>query len=123
MGWKSKEDERAYYLANRDKIIARAKAHYRVNSDKKKKYASDRRLEQKLKAMALLGGKCSRCSQDHPAALDFHHLDPALKRFRISDAVARAKKYPWEDVVEEVMKCILLCKNCHAIEHATWIEW
>ena len=47
----------------------------------------------------------------HRAALEFHHVDPAEKRFALSarggHAVARALR-------AEARKCVLLCSNCHA---------
>lgn len=60
------------------------------------------------------GGKCERCKYDksEPVAFDFHHKDPKQKDFRIGGStrsIARLK--------EEVDKCELLCKICHAVEH------
>ena len=58
------------------------------------------------------GGRCSLCGYDRcPAALQFHHLDPAQKEFALSHqgatrSLARAR--------EELRKCVLLCANCHA---------
>ena len=58
------------------------------------------------------GGRCSACGYDRlPAALHFHHLDPATKKFGLADGgqsrgLARARA--------EAKKCILLCGNCHA---------
>ena len=41
-------------------------------------------------------------------SLDFHHVNPRDKKFRIA-----AGNYTKEKILEEVNKCILLCKNCH----------
>lgn len=41
---------------------------------KSKYHVRQTRYNNKLKAVALLGGKCKRCGYDkHPAALQFHH--------------------------------------------------
>jgi transposase len=61
--------------------------------------------------IAEAGGRCAICSYDRcPAALHFHHLDPATKRFTI-----RSGRTPsLSRLREEAEKCILLCSNCHA---------
>ncbi|MHA2279802.1 MAG: hypothetical protein ACXAC5_02790 [Promethearchaeota archaeon] len=61
------------------------------------------------------GGKCERCGFDHdiPAAYDFHHRDPASKDFIIGGTTRSLKR-----LKEEADKCELLCKICHAVEHA-----
>lgn len=58
------------------------------------------------------GESCRLCGYDRcVAALEFHHIDPATKRFSLSlKGVARA----FETVREEAAKCVLLCSNCHA---------
>jgi hypothetical protein len=56
---------------------------------------------------------CSRCDEDHPAALDFHHIDPATKSFNLN----RAGRHSDAKVLEEIAKCIVLCANCHRKEH------
>jgi transposase len=58
------------------------------------------------------GGACRLCGYDRCiAALEFHHVVPADKRFAMSyrgvtRSLARAR--------QEARKCILLCSNCHA---------
>jgi predicted nucleic acid-binding Zn ribbon protein len=55
---------------------------------------------------------CSICGyNEHPAALHFDHIDPSLKSFTISQDV----KKKWEDIINEINKCRVLCANCHAI--------
>ena len=68
----------------------------------------------KLKAVELFGSKCSSCGYcKNLAALDFHHLDPKEKEF----VWRELQKRPWDQVICELKKCTLLCKNCHAEEH------
>lgn len=55
----------------------------------------------------LLGGKCQDCgSTDN---LQFDHIDPASKSFRISEHISK----PLEELQREIDKCQLLCRNCH----------
>jgi transposase-like protein len=58
------------------------------------------------------GGACVACGYDRsPAALQFHHVDPATKRFGIAHrGMARAL----DAARVEALKCVLLCANCHA---------
>lgn len=64
-----------------------------------------------------VGLKCSKCGFDHPAALDFHHINPNEKEFNISLSKS-AYKSNKEGLLKEMEKCIILCSNCHRIEHA-----
>ena len=58
------------------------------------------------------GGACRLCGYDRaPAALQFHHLDPAQKSFQLS---RRGATIALDAARAEVAKCVLLCANCHA---------
>ena len=73
---------------------------------------SRRRRKVKQLLVEDAGGACKICGYDRCiAALEFHHLVPAEKRFALSHrgvarslAAARA----------EAARCALLCANCHA---------
>jgi len=52
---------------------------------------------------------CKRCGAIDD--LDFHHRDPITKKFRIS--LYRGKNATWTQLIEEIAKCDLLCKECH----------
>ena len=58
---------------------------------------------------------CSHCGySDYGGSLDYHHVNPNLKRTRISaEGVHRKSK----KVMKEIKKCLLLCKNCHYTLH------
>lgn len=72
------------------------------------------RRRRKVKQLLVLeaGGRCLLCGYDrYYGALEFHHLDPAAKRFGLS----MRGLTPAIDVVRlEAQKCVLLCSNCHA---------
>jgi hypothetical protein len=63
-----------------------------------------------------MGGKCTGCSNVVADSLfEFHHWDPREKEFGISrDGLAR----PWDAIAAELLKCVMLCANCHRVLHA-----
>lgn len=64
-------------------------------------------------AVSFLGGKCEKCGYDKcRRALCFHHINQEDKAFSISDT-GKA----WDSVLIEIMKCALLCHNCHMELH------
>lgn len=68
----------------------------------------------KYKLVKMRGGKCVRCGLDDltcVAVFDFHHRDPATKRFAVSSGMNNG--WAWADLVEEALKCDLVCANCH----------
>lgn len=57
---------------------------------------------------------CQRCGYNRCwQALTFHHRDPSTKKFSISGAHSRS----WSSIKEEILKCDLVCANCHAELH------
>lgn len=77
-----------------------------------------RRVKRRLIERA--GGRCVLCGYDrHPAALHFHHVDPAAKSFALSrQGVTRS----FAEAAVEADKCVLLCGNCHAEVEAGDVE-
>jgi hypothetical protein len=73
---------------------------------------SARRRRVKEILVAEAGGCCRLCGYDRYAgALEFHHTDPSQKTYGLASrglarSLAKARV--------EVVKCILLCGNCHA---------
>ncbi len=84
-------------------LVYRASAVKRVH----KRQVKNRAI---LNGLKTLHG-CSRCDEDHVAALTFHHLNPAEKICSINAAMSRG--FPFDKVLAEVRKCIVLCFNCH----------
>jgi transposase len=71
--------------------------------------ARRRRLKEILVEEA--GGACVICGYDRClAALEFHHRDPASKRFGLGQ---RGLTRSLEQLRDEASKCVLLCSNCH----------
>ncbi len=73
---------------------------------------SEWRRRAKRRLMEAAGGACVLCGYDTcPAALQFHHLEPAEKKFSISrEGVTKS----FAELRAEAAKCVLLCANCHA---------
>jgi hypothetical protein len=58
------------------------------------------------------GGRCVLCGYSRAVrALEFRHLDPAVKRFGLSSGGITMSL---EAARAEAAKCVLLCSNCHA---------
>lgn len=95
--------------------MAKAQRQYRVAN---KKRLSERnrikRTDRMEWAIAELGGCCSNCGGSFdPVCYDFHHIDPSNKSFTIGENMLVGK----DRFEKEVRKCILLCANCHRLEH------
>jgi 5-methylcytosine-specific restriction endonuclease McrA len=59
---------------------------------------------------------CVTCGFADFRALTFHHEHREEKRFNIADMVVRG--HGVASLQQEIAKCIVLCANCHRIEHA-----
>ena len=59
---------------------------------------------------------CVTCGEDHPACLDFHHIDPATKTTVLCRVVDR-KGWSKERILAEMAKYAVLCSNCHRKLH------
>lgn len=93
-----KRDKKIHYKNNKDKYIQ--------NGLNGKKWFMD--YKRTL--------KCNRCGFNHPAALDFHHIDPSTKSFKMSN-IAHVESNK-AIIMEEISKCEVLCANCHRVEHS-----
>lgn len=108
-------------LHNTAKICSKEELSERKENRRKKntKYARDwqnkTRKERKERLVGMFGNKCECCGYDKCiAALEFHHIDKSTKRFSLGMHGLCRK---WEEILEEVKKCKLLCANCHAELH------
>jgi len=62
--------------------------------------------------VAEAGGACAACGYDRcVAAFQFHHVDPAEKRFALA---LKGLTRSVDTLRQEAAKCVLLCANCHA---------
>ena len=120
----NKEQERAtqhtYWIEHRDECLAQKKVYYRKNREAILAKNRKRRRDFKRMCIESVGGKCIQCGFDNIAALDFHHRDATTK---IADIAFLVDSHQCQEGIsgvlkEELAKCELLCRNCHAILHA-----
>ncbi|MFA7219305.1 MAG: hypothetical protein WC119_02215 [Synergistaceae bacterium] len=63
----------------------------------------------------LLGGKCVSCGCKNIVVLEFHHEKE--KDSSISDMLRKSNKTSMEKFKKEILKCVILCRNCHQELH------
>jgi hypothetical protein len=101
------KDDNDFYKASRNRGLMP------YCKDCLKARVKERGRNNKKKAVALMGGKCSRCGYSRCiSALEFHHTNPENKESELHDIRFCGWKIFWF----EVSKCILLCANCHREE-------
>lgn len=110
----SNESSRKWYHANKS---ARTLA-MKVWRDKNKEYVKDKQREgkrrRKLWAIDYLGGKCTECKNTfHPSIYEFHHINPITK----DRDPSKMLQLSLIKLTNELDKCVLLCANCHRLEH------
>ncbi len=93
------------------RFVLEGRGYYRCMRCRQERVSEWRRRTKRL-LVEEAGGRCALCGYDScAAALQFHHLDPAAKRFALSrQGVTRSRA----EARAEARKCVLLCANCHA---------
>jgi hypothetical protein len=90
------------------------------NREARYSYKTERLHSIKAELINGKGGKCERCEimydGKNACIFDFHHLDPSTKDFNLS--MGFLNRVSLAEVRSEAEKCILLCSNCHRIEHS-----
>ncbi len=74
----------------------------------------DRKIEEWLKQYKLTL-RCETCEENHPACLEFHHINPQEKKFTIG---RQERRVSLKSLQDEIAKCRILCANCHRKEHS-----
>ncbi len=115
---KRKEYNERYKAKYPDRVKAQDAAYKERNKEKLRKQRSDWQKKKgrlnKIKAIEYKGGKCEDCGGVFEACCyDFHHTDPSIK----DSNIARLTGRDFENMKEELDKCVLLCANCHRIRH------
>ena len=59
--------------------------------------------------------KCAICEENHPAALDFHHIKRSKHNKKVHRLVANGS---YKAAIQEIRDyCVVLCANCHRKGH------
>jgi len=89
--------------------------HYKINKNayhKRNKNQRDLKQKQYIEYKKTLC--CENCGEDRYYCLDFHHKDPKQKEFGIGESALTSS---FNKIKKEILKCVVLCKNCHAEVH------
>lgn len=92
------------YKLFRERVIAKNRQYYE---------------NRKNRAIVVVNEKkekgCSICGEKRFPCLQFHHVNPKEKKYTIGYAIERLGM---EKLNKEISKCVILCANCHFIEHS-----
>jgi len=123
--WKASQDAQNHKLGRSEQRAKKRSEDLAVSLKKEAAYrdknrtrinATMNRRRHALKLLCLehLGGMRCRCgfTSTLPCQFDLHHLDRSTKEFEISAAISA--NMPFEDIMLELDKCIVVCRNCHA---------
>lgn len=82
------------------------------------------RQEEYARRIAELKSRpCTDCGHSFPSCvMDFDHRDPLDKKFSIGIAAGSGTR-SWESIAAEIVKCDLVCANCHRIRTAKQFGW
>lgn len=86
------------------------KRYYKEHSEARKKYRRD-----KTREIHKFKQSCVKCGEHKSYMIDLHHINPSEKEFEISQLPSASNSR----LIDELKKCICLCRNCHAEFH--WI--
>jgi hypothetical protein len=96
----------------KNKYVKRAKVD-RFCGTGRRKFIQDQKLQSKA---------CADCgweiTKDNLRAFDWDHIDPMTKSFELSAPPAHATL---EMVLQEIEKCEVVCRNCHALRPTSFM--
>lgn len=103
-----------------------AEVHYKKYGDQYRARAKIRRQRFKAQFRAkmldyLSDKSCLFCGESDIRVLEFDHIDPSQKLFSISRAIRDG--YSWQQTIDEIKKCRILCANCHKKRTAKQFNW
>lgn len=109
-----KESNTQWKEKNKDHLKESQTKWRLLNKDLRHKQQRERTQNFKKRAIEYCGNVCAHCGGAFPPAVyDFHHVNPEEKEVLISKIMSHS----WDNIRKELDKCILLCANCHRIEH------
>lgn len=96
----NKKYYKLHYIKNKSKYKANAKRS-------KKKFQDEFRVYKRTLS-------CCICDENHPACLQFHHVNPEDKTYEVSFLLSNGNS---GKIWKEIEKCVVMCANCHAKKH------
>ncbi len=91
------------------------------NKESKDYYKVNERRARKQTLINLLGGECLKCgfayNGKNACSFQFHHVNPATKVFPLT--ASKLLDVSWDEIIDEVLKCELVCANCHFQIHSS----
>lgn len=103
--WRAKNKE---YFSKWQREYKKSRIDPNENIRRRKK-----RLERKIILLNYINQhSCKRCGENDIRTLCFHHKNPSEKSFGVT-----AGNRPLELLKKEVLKCDVLCSNCHLKTH------
>jgi hypothetical protein len=104
---------------NQETIKKSRREYYYRNKEAEKERIANRKKDIREWYVELKSTlSCEQCGQNHPATLQFHHLNPNEKEIGLGSVVSQG--WSKERIKSEIDKCMVLCANCHFIHH--WDE-
>jgi len=106
-----------YYAKHRDERKAHQCAYYAAHREESKARVYDywsRRQKwfRKWTELLRITQGCAVCGT-HEGRLEYHHIVPATKLYKISNMATCSE----ETFLDEVAKCDPLCRSCHMRRH------
>ena len=98
-----KKDNLEWYA----KKLEKNQQYAEQNRERQRERIKERKKKHRQECLDRLGGKCITCGTT--SNLEFDHINPNLKQFKISCHLSLSLN----KLFEEVDKCQLLCKQCH----------
>ena len=101
------------------KDISARRATNRRHYERNKAAVLERNTKFKLAARAKWAEfkatlSCTKCGENHPATLDFHHVVKSKDNVKVYKLTADGA---YKKALEEIKKCVVLCANCHRKHH------
>lgn len=128
---RKRQQQSEWQKKNRDLLNKRQREKYKENPEKRKSIAAayraantdavrERSRKYKAESREMVSEYkasrgCESCGVKDPRVLDLHHSKREDKIMAVSQLISKASK---ESVMNEMLKCRVLCANCHRIEHA-----
>jgi len=107
-----KDDPKEYHRQRR--IINKEKIKEYNSSPGRKQKCVERIRNKKWILIQMLGSKCKNCglkaTEENSCVFDFHHIEE--KSFGLAPFTRSMRS-----LEQEAKKCIILCANCHRMEH------